>query len=191
MGDGADHAEVTDLVTRLVDSDGRSRWIFVSASVQDVLQLPTGQNRYSSLGAEFAGQGPKSNPGASLLEGRLALDSLADLLWFGIFDSKMDMWIRQWTLANGKSVKLLEDTHAEGSEGECAIWPAGLVLARFLESEYANGKTLAGKVVVELGAGAAVGAITAASLGAAAYATEHPAAMAYMKASLKVSQRLK
>jgi predicted nicotinamide N-methyase len=117
-----------------------------------------------------------------LLEGRLSLDSLADLLWFGIFDGKMRVWVRQWTLADGRCVKLLEDTHAEGSEGECAIWPAGLILARFLESQYAG--TIAGKVVVELGAGAAVGAISAAAMGAISYATEHPAAMDYMKLCL-------
>ena len=111
----------------------------------------------------------------------MALDSLADLLWFGIFSGKSGMWTRQWTLADGRRVTLLEDTHSEGDEGECTIWPAGLVLGRYLESQHAD---IAGQVVVELGAGAAVGAITAAALGAEAYATEHPDAMEYTMACL-------
>ena len=112
----------------------------------------------------------------------------------------------------------------DGSEGEQIIWPAGLILARYIGGKYSGKKPMgrghrgvvtmdtckseiggtmrretwqvgqgssqgmAGLVVVELGAGAGVGAMTAAALGADAVATEHPLALSYLKSSIDLNR---
>lgn len=77
----------------------------------------------------------------------------------------------------------------DGAEGEQIIWPAGLILARYVGAKYSRGAGgMEGMQVVELGAGAGVGAMTAAALGATAVATEHPTALAYLNSSATMNK---
>ena len=64
--------------------------------------------------------------------------------------------------------------------GECMLWPSCVVMARFLERS-AEALSLSQSRVLEIGAGAALPSLVAASLGARVWATEQGAAVPYLQ----------
>ena len=118
---------------------------------------------------------------------RLALACLEDLCVSGEWRTAARMWCREFSVGTGASavkLQLWEDVPDDGADGELTIWPAGLVLARFIECTLAG--RLGGKVVIELGAGAACPALTAAAVGASrVVATEQLLALPHLRSTVE------
>ena len=128
-------------------------------------QLARGPEADAELEATAAGASASASASAFAFDAQqLALDSLDALKVSGQWDDRDLLWRREFVVA-GRTLRLLEDVPEDGSDGELAIWAAGLVLARYLESAHADSLRRAA-LVVELGAGAACPALAAAALGA-------------------------
>jgi predicted nicotinamide N-methyase len=168
-----------DTVALVKHESGSSEWIFDSdLSAREKAGC-------ISLGEQY----PQDRPPNFGQSTRLALDCLGALLWTGEYDHSICMWKREWVVAaeGTPTLTLFEDTAIDGKDGEHQLWPAGLILARFLESAEWGPARLRGKTVVELGAGAGLGAMTAAALGAHAAATEQANVMPYLMACVETN----
>lgn len=131
--------------------------------------------------------GPEDMVVATACQQRLAFDKLDDLKVAGEWNSLHKMWRRHIRIqpcgSQQSSTKitltLWEDVSMDGSDGELSLWPAGIVLSKYIESlpHIVNQRG-----VVELGAGSALPSLTASVLGAAwVCATEQAKGIAHLR----------
>ena len=115
------------------------------------------------------------------------LDALKSL---GEYYGPFDCWKRTWPLPSGGHITVFEDPCRALENGECIIWPAGLVLAKYLEiGVTAQALEVQDKTVLELGAGLGLTAMVAATLGAKqVFATEHPSCMDWLLKNVNYNQ---
>lgn len=101
--------------------------------------------------------------------GRLHLRGALDLKQPGYFDIDISMWRRLYVTTNGVDVHLLEDTIDsidDGCDGELTIWPASIVLSRYLETSTWTKNIISNQNILELGAGAGLPSLCCTYLGA-------------------------
>ena len=145
------------------------------------------------------------------------LESVGGLHQHGIFDSTEKLWTRSLSLRRGGTVVVVEDyakadSRCDGSwcalsshlsDAHCTrawpdergllrrtLFPAAIVLARYMEAARLLHPGSAPLVTVELGCGSGVVSMVAAALGARAIATDQPSELAYARRNVKMNQRL-
>ena len=112
----------------------------------------------------------------------IGLDSLSS---FGAFDPTLKLWKREFPLLTGPPISLLENPNDSTEGGELFIWPASLVLSKFLT---ANPAYVLGQTVIELGASHGVVSMTASAVGAKfVVATDRPHVLPYLKSNLALN----
>lgn len=164
-------------------ADSSTEWVDADDVLEVVAAPPTPAPPPAPLPAPPPSAGPPPAPPAPprlppFAQQRLALNSLADLEYSGLYVG--GKWRRELELG-GCRVVLWEDVADDGSAGEMTIWPASLVLAKYVES--AAPGLVVGKTVVELGAGAAAASLAAAAMGATrTVATEQALALPHLQA---------
>ena len=108
------------------------------------------------------------------------LSSTRDLRNQGLYCFYLRAWRRYYLTQQHVAIRLYEDVTETG--GQNSLWSAGLVLAHFIERWE---RPLGDARVMEMGAGAGLGAMVASTLGAArCVATEQPSCMPYLEANL-------
>jgi hypothetical protein len=113
------------------------------------------------------------------------LVGLESLSSFGVFDSTLKLWRRELPLPSGQFIRLLENPNDSTEGGELFIWPASLLLSKFLMENPAYVK---GQNVIELGASHGMVAMTASTIGAnLVAATDRHHVMPYLKSNLALN----
>jgi len=123
--------------------------------------------------------------------GNLHITGWESLRFPGVYDQKARMYRRCWTAnpsERGATFSLFEDVPDDPNlcGGEMTIWPAALVLARYIEQVLS--RSIRRKRVVELGAGAGLVSMTASLCGATVIATEKEDSMDFLIKNLKANE---
>lgn len=114
---------------------------------------------------------------------RLLLDGIDALRFEGVYDLRLHRRSRVYETLHGVSIQLVEEDAQTGGQG--CLWAASLVLARFIERNFARFRP--GCKVLELGAGAGLPTLVAAAYGMEATATEQTTCLRYLQTNLSLN----